>query len=267
MSNYAIGDIQGCYATFIHLLQSIDFNPGKDTLYLVGDTINRGPQSLNMLNWLYRNQTSVISVLGNHEIHLIARHYKLVSPGKGDTLADTLVANNIKQLIGYIKSLPLIYFDDKFTLCHAGVHPALDKNTLIKYNDIFAYYLQHNQPNYIAELYNNQISRWDSNLSVTDKVKFLVNSLTRMRYLSSLDLSLNYELKEIITPLPKDLIPWFQVKPLEPLATIVCGHWSHMGLSFQDNCIFIDSGCGWGNSLSALNLDDLTTITQVRAID
>lgn len=266
MAKYAIGDIQGCYYTFIQLLNQINFNPSKDTLYLVGDILNRGPYSLKMLNWLYENQDNVISVLGNHELHLLARYYNLVSSNPNDTLDEILNCTMIKQFIEYLSSLPLVHFTDEFTICHAGVHPHLTKSILIEYNDIFSSQLQnsHNQPLWLLDIYNNHQLPWQASLSVKEKLNFVVNSLTRMRYLHKDDLSLEYSFKGELNTAPDHLIPWFKAyKQNLNQPKIIFGHWSSLGLNYHSNSIAIDTGCVWGRALTALNLTDFT-ITQAR---
>jgi bis(5'-nucleosyl)-tetraphosphatase (symmetrical) len=142
MARYAIGDIQGCYKQFMEILDLIDFNPSHDVLYLVGDLVNRGPQSLEVLKWVYKNQDSVINVLGNHDIYLLARYNHLVKPDDEDTLGDVIRDKNIHKYINWLRSCPLIYHDNQIILVHAGVYPRMDFNDLLHINHSISNHLK-----------------------------------------------------------------------------------------------------------------------------
>ncbi|BEV73272.1 MULTISPECIES: symmetrical bis(5'-nucleosyl)-tetraphosphatase [unclassified Paludibacterium] len=257
MASYAIGDIQGCFAPFQQLLRKIDFNPGKDTLWLTGDLVNRGPESLEVLRWVYRHQDCVQTVLGNHDLHLLA-----VSEGFGkvhasDTILDILHAADGKVLLDWLRCQPLMIAGDGYAMVHAGLLPewtidrALDLAEEVE-NELAG-------PGYrefLARLYGNKPTRWSEELRGVERLRLIVNAMTRMRLVTrdgEIDLSFKGELADA----PANLMPWFAVERRRSQGTpIICGHWSALGLFVTDEILAIDTGCLWGGSLTALRLED-----------
>ena len=146
MAKYAIGDIQGCYTPLMKLLAKINYNPSIDTLYLVGDLVNRGHESLKVLNWAYENQASIVTVLGNHDIYLLRRYHSTVKPDPDETIQDILSSPDCKKLIGWLKCQPLVFQNDRYILVHAGIYPKLNFTTLLEVCDLVSEELQAKKP-------------------------------------------------------------------------------------------------------------------------
>jgi bis(5'-nucleosyl)-tetraphosphatase (symmetrical) len=267
MARYAIGDIQGCYAEFIQLLNKIEFNSTFDTLYLVGDLVNRGPQSLKVLQWVYKNQDSVIVVLGNHDIYLLGRYAKVLKQNSPDQIGEILNANDAEKLIDYLRSCPLIYEATDFILSHAGIYPKINYYQLLNSaNEINELFKKKDYGSFIERIYGNKPNEWHGSLSEIKQLRFIINATTRMRYLDSSTYSLDFKHKGEINDIPSHLIPWFKVEPDPSLSKkVIFGHWASLGFYQDDRYIGIDTGCGWGNKLTAINLDSLE-LTQVNAI-
>ena len=261
MARYAIGDIQGCYTPFLKLLAKIGFNPGIDTLYLVGDLVNRGNESLSVLKWIYANQDNVITTLGNHDIYLLARYNNIRSADADDTLNDVLLYPKAQNLIDFLRSCPLIYEMSDYIIVHAGIYPHIDFNHLTLLNHLITQQLQSTKyATFIDNIYGNKPNTWDNNLSPLQQMKFVINSCTRMRYLDTKDYSLNYNHKSK-TKKDNTLIPWFNVNSHKTInKKIIFGHWAALGLHIDTKCIGIDTGCVWGKKLTAINLDTLEVI-------
>lgn len=264
MARYAIGDIQGCYRQLMELLSLIDFNPSKDVIYSVGDLINRGPQSLEVLKWVYKNQDSFINVLGNHDIYLLARYNHLIKPDAEDTLAEVICDKNIRKYINWLRSCPLIYHDNQFIVVHAGVYPHMDFNELLHLNHSISNHLKASDyARFIEKIYGNKPNCWQADMDTLKKMRFVVNACTRMRLLDNNDFSLDYKFKGPINAAPANLIPWFQVPPDTSITKkIIFGHWAALGFFHDQNYLALDTGCVWGRKLTAVNLENFA-ITQV----
>lgn len=258
MARYAIGDIQGCFRELTLLLEKISFNPSKDTLYLVGDIINRGPQSLEVLEWIYKYQDSIICVLGNHELYLIGRYYGIYDETGKDTLNPILNSKKCKKLITWIKSLPLVFLDQDYLLVHAGVYPKFHLNKVMQLNHIVSRHLQSSKcSKFLDAMTNSKAKKWDETLDIAAQMKFFINSCTKMRYLKTKNLALDYKYKGALAKKPPELIPWFEVE-FHPNINkkIVHGHWASLGFLHNEKIIALDTGCAWGRKLTAINLEN-----------
>ncbi|MBY0379557.1 MAG: symmetrical bis(5'-nucleosyl)-tetraphosphatase [Burkholderiales bacterium] len=264
MPRYAIGDIQGCYTTFIKLLAKIDFNPSRDKLYLVGDLVNRGKESLQVLRWAYKNQDNFISVLGNHDIYLLARYNNLRIADQDDTISDILTDSNSSKMIDWLRSRPLIYQDSDYIIVHAGIYPIIDFNHLVFLNHQISQHLQSiDYVDFINKVYGNKPNYWNHELPQYKQMKFIVNACTRMRYLNTNDYSLDYRYKGELVNKLIDIVPWFTVDFHTTITKkIIFGHWASLGLYQSPKCIGIDTGCVWGRKLTALNLDNMEIIQE-----
>jgi bis(5'-nucleosyl)-tetraphosphatase (symmetrical) len=258
MARYAIGDIQGCYQQFSELISLIDFNPSKDVLYLVGDLVNRGPQSLEVIKWVYKHQDAIINVLGNHDIYLLARYNHLVKADADDTLSDLLRDKQIPRYIDWLRTAPLVFHDNEYILVHAGVYPRLNFTELLQINHAITNHLRgEDYPHFIETMYGNKPSHWDDNHNLAKKMKFVLNACTRMRFLQVDDYSLDFKYKGDLGGMPDNLLPWFNV-PFDPSISkkIVFGHWAALGFFHEQRYISLDTGCVWGRKLTAINLDN-----------
>lgn len=266
MTRYAIGDIQGCYNTFINLLNEINFNHNTDKLYLVGDLVNRGPESLKVLQWVFEHKANIVSVLGNHDIYLLARHAGVVDANHDETITDILNFKDSKPLINWLNSCPLVFEDETYIITHAGIYPQLNLETLKQLSQEVTKNLAFSNPDrakFLHKIFGNKPSAWNEALKPFKKIKFAVNSCTRMRFLNKNDLSLEYKFKGSLANCPEDIIPWFKA-PFDPSITkpIIFGHWAALGFYNTGQVIAIDTGCVWGRRLTALNLENMQ-LTQV----
>ena len=257
MATYAIGDIQGCYTPLMDLLRTIDFSPSRDHLWLVGDLVNRGPDSIHVLRWAFKHQDSISLVLGNHDLHLLAVAEGFGKLSSGDTLWDILNAADGKLLLDWLRMQPLMFAGEGYALVHAGLLPEWSINKALRLAEEVENELS--GPNYrqfLSRLYGNKPTRWSDDLRGIDRLRMIVNVMTRMRLLTrdgELDLSFKGELPDA----PAHLIPWFEAPQRRWADTpVICGHWSALGLHLSDSILAIDTGCLWGGSLTALRLAD-----------
>ncbi len=268
MARYAIGDIHGCYDEFMQLLKEIEFNSGKDTLYLVGDIVNRGPKSIEVLEWVLKNSNNVISILGNHEIYFLLR-YNGVIPSKGDIdfLDPIFATKRIKMYIDYIRSCTCIFFDSDTIFAHAGIYPTLSLTKVLEANYVISAKLNaKNYAPFLEHFYKSFIISYSANQNKMSNVLFILKSSIQMRYLLTNNGNLNFSYKLKPENKPEYLTPWFDLEFSESLLNkrIIFGHWAALGLFKKNNVFCIDSGCVWGNQLTALNIDT-GEIKQVQA--
>lgn len=257
MARYVIGDIQGCYQELVDLVQKIGFNPSKDTLYLVGDLVNRGPKSLEVLKWVYKHQDSIVTVLGNHDIYLIGRYAKVLRADDKETIGDVLKDSSAKTLIDYLRSRPLVFCDPNYILVHAGIYPKINFDTVLSLNvEVMDKFKSNKYAEFISQIFGNKPLNWDDDLDALSQMKFIINSCTRMRFLNKNDYSLDYKYKGELANKPSQLVPWFSVDRDESITKkILFGHWAALGFFNGENFIATDTGCVWGRKLTALNLE------------
>ena len=267
MARFAIGDIQGCYNEFMKLLSKIGFTPGKDTLYLVGDLVNRGPNSLDVLRYVYQHQDSIISVLGNHDIYLLARYAKIIEALSDDTISDILNAEDSSKLVGYLRNCPLIFQDSEYILAHAGLHPDLSIDKITKLSSLISKHLKSDTyDQFIQKIYGNKPNVWDEELSQIKQMRFMINASTRMRFIDTKTHTIDYKFKGEVFNHPSNLIPWFKVDRHPSVSKkILFGHWAALGFFHSEQFISLDTGCVWGRKLTAIDIDTFE-ITQVSAI-
>jgi len=265
MATYAIGDIQGCYHAFQALLAKIEFNPRADQLWLVGDLVNRGSGSLEVLRWCYAHQDSLQVVLGNHDLHALVVANGIVHAHKSDTLAALLAAEDCDVLLNWLRQQPLIYQEDNFLMVHAGLLPQWTAAEAVGYGAEVAAALQGNAYlDFLASMYGNLPNHWRENLTGTDRLRVITNAMTRLRVCSEhgeMEFAFNGELNDV----PDGLMPWFEVPSRATTEVeVIFGHWSALGLQLRTNIYALDSGCLWGGQLTAMNIHT-KAITQVAA--
>ena len=259
MAVYAIGDLQGCYDPFRHLLDEIDFDPAEDKLWLVGDLVNRGPKSLKTLRFVRSLGDSAVTVLGNHDLHLLALHAGVVRFGtRFSTLEKMLGASDADELCDWLRHRPLAHYDKKLDtlLVHAGTHPRWNaKKTLARAAEVDAGLQGDDYRNVLGKMYGNTPNRWTGKLTGYKRLRFIINCLTRMRMVTSED---RLELKFSGSPwgARKGLMPWFAAnEPAWRGTRIVFGHWSALGLIVLPDIVSLDTGCIWGRQLTAVRID------------
>ncbi|MCL1126866.1 symmetrical bis(5'-nucleosyl)-tetraphosphatase [Shewanella surugensis] len=267
MANYFIGDIQGCFDELMLLLAKVDFNLSKDTLWLVGDLIARGPKSLETLRFVKSLAGSAKIVLGNHDLHLLSVHAGFHTPNPKDNLTSLLAANDINLLIDWLREQPLCQIDTehRIIMTHAGVPPQWSLATLQAQTQ--AVNKQLSAPDYlklIKSMYRNDINQWQTSLTQNEQAIYTINALTRMRYLYP-DQRLNFS--EKLSPqmnTQANLSPWFTHQSSLPTQyTLVFGHWAAlMGDVPSSQLKALDTGCCWGNNLTLWYLEKNEKITQ-----
>lgn len=261
MATYAIGDIQGCYDSLLCLLEKIAFNPERDKLWLVGDLINRGPDSLGTLRFLYSIRQSIEFVLGNHDLHFIAVAYGVKSRGQHDTLDALLNASDRQQLIDWLIQGKLLHTDETlgFTMVHAGIPPIWSlEQAQAHAREVEAVLQSRYCRDFLSNMYGNSPKRWKNKLIGMDRLRLIANYFTRMRFCSG-EGALELDTKENAAAAPAGFAPWFAFPERKTAANkIIFGHWAALeGKVNVPNIYALDTGCVWGGSLSALRLDDL----------
>ncbi|MDR7088023.1 MULTISPECIES: symmetrical bis(5'-nucleosyl)-tetraphosphatase [Cellvibrio] len=260
MATYAIGDIQGCLEPLQCLLQEIKFNPSKDKLWLAGDLINRGPDTLETLRFLYRLRDSITIVLGNHDLHFIAVYYGQRKRGKNDTLDELLRAPDCADLVYWLRQQKLVHHDPllNFTMVHAGIPPQWDLSEALAHAREVENVLQTDKVEiFLAGMYGNLPNRWNDNLAGVDRLRLITNYFTRMRFCSA-DGELELQTKESVDAAPIGFAPWFSFAERKTWdQRILFGHWAALeGRTDVENVYALDTGCVWGGSLTALRLED-----------
>lgn len=255
MAMYCIGDIQGCASTLRELLEELAFSPSRDTLYVLGDMVNRGPESAQVLRMLMRLQGSARCLLGNHDIHLLAVSQGLRQMGRKDTLTGLLCADDAPDLLHWLRQQPLALHANHCLMVHAGVQPDWEvADTLACAEEVSAQLRGPEWVEFLSQVFGNTPSRWHSGLSGMARWRIIINTLTRMRFVD-VDGHMDFAHKRGLDEAPDSLIPWF-AHPLRRTANMLVafGHWSALGLIARPNLLALDTGCVWGGQLSAAEI-------------
>lgn len=260
MPTYAIGDIQGCFKELQLLLSHIQFNPNQDTLWFAGDLVNRGYHSLEVLRFIKALGSNHHSVLGNHDLHLIAIAYGKRKLRKEDTLEEILAAKDCHDLIEWLRHRPLLHYDANlsYVMTHAGLGPLWRLEKAMQLAKEVETVLQSDAPSALLEnMYGNEPSQWRDDLSGIDRLRCIINYFTRMRFCYA-DGRLDLTYQGDVAHKPRDLIPWFEISNRKNKnEKIIFGHWAALnGETHVRNLYPLDTGCVWGNSLTALRLED-----------
>lgn len=255
MAIYAIGDIQGCYDELRKLLDVIEFDIDSDHLWFVGDLVNRGPKSLETLRFIKSLGKSATTVLGNHDLHLIAASCQQRKMHAKDSLHQVLQAADCEELIFWLRQQPLFHYNDDFCLLHAGLPPQWDFKKTQKMALKVEKVLQGDDYQEFCKLmYGNKPDIWSKDLFGMGRLRFIVNCFTRMRY-CDIHGRLDFAHNGAIGSQAKKLYPWFAVPNRKSTGMkIIFGHWSTLGYHEGNNCYGIDTGCLWGGQLTAIKL-------------
>jgi len=258
VTRFAIGDIQGCYDELRELVAHIGFKPDRDQLWFVGDLVNRGPKSLDVLRYVRSLGHNAICVLGNHDLHLLALAFgskrKLKS---ADTLGDILAAKDRDVLFEWLLALPLVHFDAGFSdlLVHAGLVPQWNAGTAVELAREVESALSTDARNVFDNMYGDQPERWSESLKPLDRLRFAINVFTRMRICTRegrIELKMKGSGRDARLPWR----PWFEHENRQSRdVRVIFGHWSARGLARSDGVVGLDTGCVWGGALTALDLD------------
>ena len=258
MAVYAIGDVQGCFDELQALLSKINFDPSKDTLWFTGDLVNRGPKSLEVLRFVKGLGERAITVLGNHDLHLLAKAEGFGKFLDKDTLDPILDATDCDELMAWLRHQPLLHHDAElgFTMVHAGLPPQWDLVTAKNCaNELEAILRGSDYIDFLKQMYGNEPDQWSDNLAGISRLRFITNALSRMRY-CTVDGVLNYKDKGALYSQKEGTLPWFEIPGRKTEnERIIFGHWSTLVVGEYNNAISLDSGCLWGGQLTALQLD------------
>ena len=252
MATFAIGDVQGCYDELQALLERIGFNRLHDRLWFVGDLVNRGPKSLEVLRFVKELGESAVVVLGNHDLHLITQFEGFERKRKDDTFADVLGAADAKQLIDWLRARPMMHAEGNWTMVHAGLLPqwtiekslrlAREAEQALRASDYRAF---------LANMYGSKPERWDERLTGWDRLRVIVNAMTRMRFCTA-DGTMEFHTNGVEPPV--GYRAWYEQRHDDEV--VLFGHWSALGLKLGERLAGLDTGCVWGGTLTALRLED-----------
>jgi len=264
MPSYMIGDVQGCEAPLSQLLELIDFSPSRDTLYFLGDLINRGPRNLATLNKLIGYGSSAVCLLGNHDLHFLGIERGLRTQKKGDTLDDLLNAPNKQELVEWLRTRPLVIYEKNCLMVHAGVYPSWSLSDTRSYAKELERALQGaDWEEFLRTLFGNTPAHWSDTHEGAERARSIVNALTRMRFCSEKG-EMEFSTKGEAQNAPAGYFPWFAVPDRKTIdVTIAFGHWSALNPNQSSktteildryNVISLDTGCVWGGCLTAVEL-------------
>ncbi len=260
MTTYAVGDIQGCLTPLKRLLAKVNFDPARDRLWVAGDVINRGPDSLASLRYVKQLGASAVVVLGNHDLHLLAVAHGERELHRKDTLTPILEAADREELMDWLRFRPLLHHDAKlgYVMSHAGIPPIWDlTQAKARAAEVEAVLRSDNYVEFFAYMYGNEPDTWSDSLSGWDRLRVITNYFTRMRFCSPSG-RLDLKAKQGLTAAPKGFDAWFNI-PNHRCGNqkILFGHWAALeGKTGKDTALALDTGCVWGKALTLMRLED-----------
>lgn len=255
MSLYLIGDVQGCDAALGRLLQKIDFSPSRDTLYVLGDLINRGRDNVATLRRLMALDGSAHCLLGNHDLHALAVSQGVRKANPQDTLHDVLQAPDREDLLFWLRHQSLAIRSGRLLMVHAGVLPQWDAaQTLLLAHEVESVLRSPDWAAFMPQMYGGLPNRWDDEVAGADRLRIIVNALTRLRFCDAQG-AMDFSVKESADRAPEGLMPWFEVPHRNTHDVLIAfGHWSTLKSTHRNDVVCLDDGCIWGGCLSALKL-------------
>jgi len=257
MALYLIGDVQGCNSALDRLLAKLDFSASRDTLYLLGDLVNRGPDSAGVLRRLMHQGESAQCLLGNHDLSLLAVAHGLRKPHRNDTMESVLLASDRDAMLDWLRHQKLAMYDNGILMVHGGVLPQWDVATTLALAGEVEHVLRGDDiQGFLAQMYGNQPAQWSESLEGADRLRIIVNALTRLRFCTP-DGVMDLKTSGGIDAAPPGYLPWFDVPHRKTANTTVAfGHWSTLGFLKRPGIVSLDTGCVWGGCLSALRLGE-----------
>ena len=254
MATYAIGDVQGCFDELQQLLRKVGFQGSKDKLWFVGDLVNRGPKSLEVLRFVRDLGKRAVTVLGNHDLHLVTQHEGFERPRDDDTFQDVLRAPERKELVDWLRQRPMMHAEGGYVMVHAGLLPQWSiTKALLLGKEVERALAAPDYREFLQHMYGSKPEEWRDSLSGWDRLRVIVNAMTRLRFCTPQG-KMDFRAKD--TAPPRGYAAWFDLRKEDE--TIVCGHWSALGLKMTPKLAALDTGCVWGGSLTALRLEDRT---------
>ncbi len=251
-----IGDVQGCDEALGRLLDEIGFSPSRDTVYLLGDLVNRGPRSLAVLRRRIAREDAARCLLGNHDLHLLAAAHGVRKPHRSDTVGDILAARDRDALLDWLRTRPMALYEHGWLMVHAGVLPPWDVAcTLELASELQAALSGPDWIGFLHAMYGNQPARWSDDLEGADRLRVVVNALTRLRFCDAQG-TMEFDTKDSAAAAPPGFMPWFDVPGRRTAGVPVAfGHWSTLGAVQRPDLQALDTGCVWGGCLTAARID------------
>lgn len=266
MATYAIGDVQGCYDPLRRLLDYISFNPATDRVWFVGDLVNRGPASLEVLRFVKSLGAAATVVLGNHDLHLVMQAEGYGKANKEDTLDAVLAAADRDEMLAWLRAQPLFHVEGDWAMVHAGLLPTWTTVQAQALSDeVSAALMGDDYLTFLANMWGSEPASWRDDLAGWDRLRVVVNAMTRMRYVTAAG-AMEFRAAGAKAPPdkgPAGCVPWFAA-PMRASADhrIICGHWSALGFHEEENLLALDTGCLWGGCLTAVRLEDRRVFRQ-----
>jgi len=253
---YLVGDVQGCDDALARLLDECNFSPSRDRVVVLGDLVNRGPQSLGVLRRLRGFGDAATCLLGNHDLHLLAVAQGVRPLHRGDTVAEILDAPDREDWLAWLRCRPLACLESGWLCVHAGIVPQWDAaTTLALAAEVEALLRGPDLTRFLPRMYGNEPDRWDPALAGDERARFIINTLTRIRF-CTLDGQLDLKTKDGTDATPFGYHPWYAVPGRRSEGQpIAFGHWSTLGLVVQPDLLALDTGCVWGGALTAVRVD------------
>lgn len=257
MATYAVGDIHGCFQTFRRLLKRIGFDEAHDKLWLTGDLINGGPDSLAMLRWVVEHDEIVHTVLGNHDLHMLAVAAGVREIRKKDTFDDILDAPDRAVLLDWLHNQPLVRRQNGYLMVHAALLPQWTADDALRLSGEAEEMLQGEAPGeFFEHMYGNKPRKWKEELENPERLRVIINAMTRLRVLEPKG-GMSFNFSGPLEEMPEKRRPWFEADEVAwDDHTILFGHWSALGLHKVERVVALDSGCVWGGKLTAMRLED-----------
>jgi len=257
MATYAIGDVHGCFETLRRLLRRIAFDPRQDRLWLVGDLVNRGPRSLEVLRWAVAQGDRIVAVLGNHDLHLLARAAGVAEAKRRDTLEAVLEARDRDDLLLWLRHRPLVHREERFLLVHAGLFPSWSPGDAERLAREVEERLRGDKgPKLLAVVGRKTPERWQDGLTGQERARAALSGFAGLRTLDEQE-RMCPDFSGSPRDAPKGCRPWFSVAGRKSAGvTVVFGHWAALGLHVEDGIAALDTGCVWGRELTAMRLED-----------
>ena len=261
MTRYAVGDVQGCFEELRTLISRIGFSADRDRLWFVGDLVNRGPRSLETLRFVRALGDNAVVVLGNHDLHLLAVAFGSRHRRKSDTLDEILEAHDRDALLEWLLTRPLVHRENRDLMVHAGLVPQWSAERAVTLAGEVESALRQNPGKLFDQMYGDEPNRWSESLTGADRLRFVINVLTRLRVCTNegrFDLKMKGKPPESPKAAEQAFRPWFDIESRKSRdVRIIFGHWSALGLVLAPGLVGLDTGCVWGSVLTAYDLDTL----------
>jgi bis(5'-nucleosyl)-tetraphosphatase (symmetrical) len=257
MATIAVGDVQGCYDQLMRLLERAGYDERRDVLWFVGDLVNRGPQSLATVRFVKGLGNRAVTVLGNHDLNLLAVAEGLRKPHRGDTDGDIRAASDRDELLAWLRQRKMMHVENGYAMVHAGLLPQWSiSQALALAREVEEALSGPGYRQFLRDMYGNEPARWRDDLAGVDRLRIIVNAMARMR-ITSPDGALELGYKLGLDGMPRGYVPWYDAPDRASRdTTIIFGHWAALGVIVREDVICLDSGCVWGRELSALRLED-----------